>query len=168
MKAKEVIAELKKDPDAEVWCGAWNGYADTYATVDHVYKFGYDQVSNDFFGTPGRMDKRILKGSNSDIFFIGSLFGRVPNPEIDSGDDDIDYPIQTMNDDPDLIWKMGGFRGEGKIWKKEGDGWEISYNTDNLTLDANNFRESCRFVGKVVGIETLRNIIRILKIDLRL
>jgi hypothetical protein len=61
MKAKELIKELKKDPEAEVWCGAWNGHVDTYAVVDHVFKFKYGVVSNDFFGTPGRMDKRLFE-----------------------------------------------------------------------------------------------------------
>ena len=174
MKAKELIKELKKDPEAEVWCGAWNGYVDTYAVVDHVYKFRYDQVSNDFFGTPGRMDKRLFEPGTKDedeVFYIGSKFGKVPNPEVDFGSDDIDYPIRTINGeegDPNLVWKLSGFidEYEGKIWSKRGDGWEVVYNTISEVLDANNFRDSRRFIGKVEGIETLRNIIKVLKIDL--
>jgi hypothetical protein len=63
---------------------------------------------------------------------------------------------------------LSGFESEdeGKTWKKEGDGWEVIYDTTTKTLDANNFRDSRRFVGKVEGIETLRNIIELLKIDL--
>jgi hypothetical protein len=66
------------------------------------------------------------------------------------------------------VWRLSGFESEDgeKTWKKEGDGWEVKYDTESLTLDANNFRESRRFVGKVEGIETLRNIIEVLKIDL--
>lgn len=176
MKAKELIKELAKDPEAEVWCGAWNGHVDTYAVVDHVFKFGYGAVSNDFFGTPGRMDKRLFEPGTKDedeVFYIGSEFGKVPNPEVDFGSDDIDYPIRTINGeygDPNLMWKLSGFidEGEGKVWSKEGDGWEVVYNTESLTLDANNFRESRRFIGKVEGIETLRNIIEVLKIDLQI
>jgi hypothetical protein len=176
MKAKELIKELKKDPEAEVWCGAWNGYVSTYAVVDHVYKFRYDQVSNDFFGTPGRMDKRLFDPSHKDedeVFYVGSEFGRVPNKEVDFGSDDIDYPIKTINGedgDPDLVWKLSGFNSQdgGNIWTKEGDGWKVAYNTTTQLLDANNFRESRRFIGKVEGIETLRNIILVLKIDLQI
>lgn len=172
--ARDVASELMKNPEAEVWCGAWNGYTSTYAAVDHVYKLNYDQVSNDFFGTPGRMDKRLFqpgRKNNSEIFYIGSEFGKVPNPEVDLGNDDIDYPIRTINGedgDSNLVWKLSGFESDDgeKTWKKEGDGWEVCYNTESLTLDANNFRESRRFVGKVEGIETLRTIIEILKIDL--
>lgn len=173
MKAKDIIKELKKDPEAEVWCGAWNGHVDTYAVVDHVYKFRYDQISNDFFGTPGRMDKRLFDPSHKDedeVFYIGSEFGRVPNPDVDFGDNDIDYQIRTINGedgDPDLVWKLSGFGSkDGKIWEKEGEGWEVKYDTTTQTLDANNYRESCRFVGKVVGIETLRSVIELCKIKL--
>jgi hypothetical protein len=174
MKAKELIKELAKNPEAEVWCGAWNGYVDTYAVVDHVFKFKYGAVSNDFFGTPGRMDKRLFEPGTKDedeVFYVGSEFGRVPNKKVDFGSDDIDYPIKTINGeegDPNLVWKLSGFIDEcgGKVWSKKGDGWEIVYNTISEVLDANNFRESRRFIGKVEGIETLKNIIEILKIDL--
>ena len=176
MKAKELIKELKKDPEAEVWCGAWNGYVDTYAVVDHVFKFKYGAVSNDFFGTPGRMDKRLFESGTKDedeVFYVGSEFGRVPNKKVDFGSDDIDYPIRTINGedgDPHLVWRLSGFESDDgeKTWKKEGDGWEVKYDTESLTLDANNFRESRRFVGRVEGIETLRNIIEVLKINLKI
>jgi hypothetical protein len=173
MKAKDIIKELKKDPEAEVWCGAWNGYVSTYAVVDHIFKFRYGAVSNDFFGTPGRMDKRLFNPGTKDedeVFYVGSEFGRVPNKEVDFGDDNIDYPIRTINGedgDPDLVWKLSGFGSiDGKVWKKEGEGWEIIYDTTSQTLDANNFRESMRFVGKVIGIETLKNVIEVVGIDL--
>ena len=176
IKAGELAVELMKNPEAPVWCGAWNGYVSTYAVVDHVFKFRYVSVSNDFFGTPGRMDKRLFDPSHKDedeVFYVGSEFGRVPNPEVDFGDDNIDYPIRTINGedgDPNLVWKLSGFESddEEKTWKKEGDGWEVKYDTTSLTLDANNFRESRRFIGKVEGIETLRNIIEVLKIDLQI
>ena len=174
MSAREVASELMKNPEAEVWCGVWNGHVNTYAVVDHMLKLEYDQISNDFYGTPGRMDKRLFEPGrkSSEIFYIGSTFGRTPNPEVDFGDDNIDYPIKTINGedgDPDLVWKLSGFGSpDGKVWKKEGEGWEVVYNTKSQTLDANNFRESKRFIGKVVGVETLRNIIEVLGIDLKI
>lgn len=174
MKAKEVANKLMKNPEAEVWCGAWNGHASTYAVVDHVYKFKYDQVSNDFFGTPGRMDRRLFDRKRLDdeeVYYIGSLFGRTPNPEVDFGDDNIDYEISKINGedgDPYLVWKLSGFESqdEGKTWTKQGDGWSVEYNTKSLILDVNNYRESRRFIGKVIGVETLRNIIEVCGIDL--
>lgn len=173
MKAKDVAKKLMENPEAPVWCGAWNGYVSTYAVVDHIFKFKYGEVSNDFFGTPGRMDKRLFTPGTKDedeIFYVGSEFGRVPNPEVDFGDDNIDYEISKINGedgDPCLVWKLSGFEStDCVVWKKSGDGWEVIYNMDSQTLDANNYRESRRFVGKVVGIETLRNIIGVLKIDL--
>ena len=170
INAGELAAELMKNPEAPVWCGAWNGYVSTYAVVDHVFKFGYEEVSNDFFGTPGRMDKRLFDKKVKEVFYVGSDFGRVPNPDVDFGDDNIDYPINEINGkegDPNLVWRLSGFidEGEGKVWSKKGDGWEVVYYTESLTLDANNFRDSRRFIGKVEGIETLRNIITVLGID---
>ena len=176
VKAGELAKELMKNPEAEVWCGVWNSYVDTYAVVDHVFKFKYGAVSNDFFGTPGRMDKRLFdknKKDEDEVFYVGSEFGRVPNPDVDFGDDNIDYSINEINGkegDPNLVWKLSGFESEDgeKTWKKEGDGWEVKYDTESLTLDANNFRESRRFIGRVEGIETLRNIIEVLNIDLQI
>ena len=173
IKAGELAAELMKDPEAPVWCGAWNGYVSTYAVVDHAFKFRYEEVSNDFFGTPGRMDKRLFDKNVKEVFYVGSDFGRVPNPDVDFGDDNIDYPINEINGkegDPNLVWKLIGFidEGEGKVWSKRGDGWEVVYNTTTQTLDANNFRKSRRFIGRVEGIETLRDIIEVLKIDLQI
>ena len=173
MKAKEIAAELMKKPENEVWCGAYNGHVETYGVVDHVYSFRYDQVSNDFFGTPGRMDKRLFRPRRKDdeeIFFIGTLFGRVPMPDIDFGDDDIDYEISKINGedgDPDLVWKMSGFSclSGSKEWTKEGDGWKVVYNTADQTLDAHNYRDGLRFVGKVIGIETLCNALKVCKIN---
>jgi hypothetical protein len=172
IKAGELAAELMKNPEVPVWCGAWNGYVSTYAVVDHIFKFRYEEVSNDFFGTPGRMDKRLFDKNVKEVFYVGSDFGKIPNPEIDFGDDNIDYPIRTINGeegDPDLVWKLSGFGSEdGKLWKKEGEGWEVIYDTTTQTLDANNFRDSLRFVGKVIGIETLRNVIELCKIKLNI
>lgn len=168
--SRELIEELKKNPNAPVLCGAWNGYVETYAGVDYVHRFKMEELQNDFYGTPGRMDKRVLTGKSEEVFYIGSLFGRVPNPDIDFGENNIDYEISKINGesgDPNLVWKLNGFEsGDGVRWIKEGDGWKIEYDTSSQTLDAHNYRESMRFVGKVIGIETLRNIISTCKIDL--
>ena len=50
-----------------VWCLEW--ICVTYAVVDHVFKFGYEEVSNDFFGTPGRMDKRLFDKNVKEVFY---------------------------------------------------------------------------------------------------
>lgn len=175
--AEDVAKELLKNPKAPVWCGAWNGHVSTYASVDHIFEFKYDQVCDDIFVTPGRIDRRLLLPQlkkDDKIFYIGSLFGRVPNPDVDEGSDNIDYPIKTINGeggDSYLVWKSSGFinaEGDSVIWTKSGNGWEITYNTIDQILDANNYRDSKRFVGKVIGIETLRDIIRICDIDLNI
>lgn len=175
MKAKELAKKLMENPEDEVWGGAWNGYVETYAVLDHTFRTRYDQVSNDFFGTPGRMDKRLFRPGRKDeemITYVGSSFGRVPNPEVDFGNDDIDYPIKTINGeegDPNLVWKLSGFNEiEGTWWKTEPGKYEVSYNPATDILMAMNYSETMKFEGKVIGIETARNIISALKIPVTL
>ena len=166
MKNRELAEKLLENPDNEVWCGAWNGYVDTYALVDYVLNLKYSQVSNDFFGTPGRMDGRILQTKSENITYIGSRFGKVPDQEIDTGDNNIDYPIKTLNGpggDPDLVWKLNKFTKVGEEWIKQNitDGWEMKYNPDSEIFECLNTRDQKRFTGIVKGIETLRNVIEV-------
>lgn len=48
------------DPESEVIMPMHNGEIGTYAVVDKVYSVSYDELSNDFFGTPGPMDSRLF------------------------------------------------------------------------------------------------------------
>ena len=174
MKAKELAEKLLENPESEVWCGAWNGYADTYTVVDHTLRAPYDQISNDFFGTPGRLDKRVLRRledsySSDQVIFLGSRFGRCPNPNVDFGDDFIDYPIKTLNDDPDLLWKRNGFiQTEEGVWERsdQNEGWEMLYDTETEVLEVVNSQEQIKFIGKISGIESLRKCIETCKINI--
>lgn len=174
MKTKELIEFLEKYPESEVWGTSWNGYVETYSVIDRVISAKYGEFRNDFFGTPGRMDKRVLQNHNEedDIVLIGSRFGRIPSKEIDFGTDNIDYIIKTINGengDPDLIWKLNKFQKEGSnIWTKKNqqEKWEISYNTDTEILKVMNYKDDQYYKGKVIGIETLRNIIEVCKINI--
>jgi len=172
MNTDELIKELQKYPVSEVWCGAWNGYVNTYAVVDHVFQFKYGAVSNDFFGTPGRMDGRVLgkRDDEEEIIYLGTKFGRIPNKKIDFGDDFIDYPIKTLNGeqgDPELVFKLNHFTHvQPGRWRLEKQGeWRIEYIMDTDTLMIDNTRDSIRYEGKVIGIDTLRNTLEICKID---
>ena len=175
MKAKELAEKLLESPESEVWCGAWNGYVDTYALVDHVYLFKYGAVSNDFFGTPGRMDGRILRGRDDEeeITYIGTEFGKIPNKRIDFGDDFIDYSIKTINGengDPDLVFKLNHFvLIQPGRWRLEKTGeWRIEYLTESDTLMIDNTRDRIRYEGKVIGIDTLRRTLEICKVDVEI
>ena len=177
LTCKELAEELLKTPNEKVWCGSWNGYVNTYAVVDRVLRFKYGQVMNDFYGTPGRMDKRLFNKEIKDddeITYISTLFGHYPNPEIDLGDDNIDYPIKTLNGedgDSDLLWKQNQFTNIGNgEWKRENptEGWSLVYNTKTEFLELNNYRNEIKFIGKVIGIESLRNILKACKIKITL
>ena len=178
MKNKDLISELQKfDPECDVWQGAWNGHVETYSVIDYVYSFRYDQVSNDFFGTPGRMDKRLFDKKfkdDSTVLFLGSEFGRFPNPKVDFGDDFIDYPIKTINGengDPDLVWRISRFKqSQNNLWEYTDpeQGWFVSYNTSTEVLHIKNEKDSMEFTGKVIGIETARNLLEACKVGVTL
>ncbi len=172
--------------DCEVWCSAHNGYVDTYAVVDRIIPMNYDAVSNDFFGTPGRMDKRLFEGrrkspdkKNDIIIFIDSDFGHIPNKEVDIGDDNINYPIKTINGEdgnPDYVWEANEFERCSEIgWvkyftpgDKENDGSRVYYDTESECLFIINKQDDIEFKGKVTGIEDLRNICDACKVPFRI
>ena len=122
MKVKELIEKLKKaDPNDEVICGVYNGFTDTYGIVDHVLEATYEEsVYNDLFGTPGQIDGRLLdkelQEDNKKIVYIGSDFPY----QNGIGDKDINYSIQSLNDDPDYLWKANGFEW---IYDEDGPYW---------------------------------------------
>ena len=78
MKNSELIKKLQQlDPDAEIICGTHNGEVDTYAVVDYIFCDSYEEtIYNDLFGTPGRIDERLMTKDimNKNIIFIGSMF----------------------------------------------------------------------------------------------
>lgn len=119
MKVKELIEKLKKaDLNAEAICGVYNGFTDTYGVVDHVLEATYEEsIYNELFGTPGQIDSRLInKDHNSKIVYIGSRFP----VQYGIGDKDINYSIQSLNDDPDYLWKANGFEW---IYDEDGPYW---------------------------------------------
>ena len=122
MKVKELIEKLKKaDLNDEVICGVYNGFTDTYGIVDYVLEATYEEsVYNDLFGTPGQIDGRLLdkelQEDNKKIVYIGSDFPC----QNGIGDKDINYSIQSLNDDPDYLWKANDFEW---IYDEDGPFW---------------------------------------------
>ena len=141
LKVKELIELLQNNSDenATVIIGAYNGHVNTYACVDHVWNESYDAVSNDFFGTPGRMDKRLFDNNIKDFAFIGSMFGEYPDERVDFGDDDTNTCIELINGEdgnPNLIWEENGFTYDGgsDTWLYESTSDDIIHNTNNNAL----------------------------------
>jgi len=122
MNVQELINKLKKaDPKSLVVCGVYNGFIDTYGVVDHIWEAIYDQsVYNDLFGTPGQIDGRLmdkeLRKDNHKVVYIGSDF---PSQN-GIGDKDINYNIQTLNEDPNWLWKHNDFEW---IYDEDGPFW---------------------------------------------
>lgn len=79
MTVKELIDKLQlQDPDAEVWVPATNKQLiPTYALLDHIFDFKYEDVYADLIPTPGDIDTRLLQDKNdkSKIVYLGSTFG---------------------------------------------------------------------------------------------
>ena len=109
MTNKELQEQLSTlSSDAVVITGVWNKYTETYGLIDYANQYKYEEVENDFFGTPGRMDKRLFDPDIRNFICLGSLFGRVKNDKIDFGDDDINHPIKLINGkDGDHDWDTG-------------------------------------------------------------
>ena len=169
--------------DAEVWMPVYNGYVETYGLVDEVYEEDYLHWSNDFFGTPGRMDKRLFenhRGENRDderILCISSDFGRIPNKDVDCGSDDINYPIKTLNGedgDPDLVWHINNFEETKagvyvRTWvDEEHNAGIVTYDTERDWLEVFNDKNRLEFKGKLTGIEDIRKALEVCKVPFTL
>lgn len=185
MNNKELINKLQQLPATdEVWLPVYNGHIVTYGIVDNVCQHRYQSVSNDFFGTPGRMDRRLFDNhrhtsDEETIIMLSSDFSEYPNSAIDIGNDDIDYDIDMINGedgDPALVWKVNDFIWDDNshAWHREALGdcsailWSVQYIPDTHMLTVDNYQNDMHFNGRVFGIETLRNIISLTKIDLQI
>ena len=75
MTTKELIDQLSKvEPDTEIISGTWKGRVDTYTVLDELHVFQYDQIYNDFFGTPGAFDDKLMTIKSEKVVYLGSLF----------------------------------------------------------------------------------------------
>ena len=107
MTVKELIDRLSSlDPDAELVGGVWNGREDTYAVLDELHVFPYDQISADFYGTPGAFDEKLLHIHSKDVVYLGSLFDSLNG---------------QVAEDRRVIWRMERIlrMHRSKEWKKE-------------------------------------------------
>ena len=107
MTAKELIEKLSKvAPDTEIVGGMFNGRVNTYTMLDKMDVYSFDDILNDFYGTPGAFDDRLLKIRSKDVVYLGSLF--------ESTD-------KRVFADRSVVWQMRKIlrQHRSKEWKKE-------------------------------------------------
>jgi len=107
MKAGELIEKLSQvSPDTEIIGGTWNGRVDTYTVLDECYVYPFDSVCNDFYGTPGAFDEKLLGIRSKDVVYLGSLF---------------DVRDKRVTDDRRIVWRLLRVlrMHRSREWKKE-------------------------------------------------
>lgn len=168
---------LSQHPDdAEVWLPVYNGHVVTYGLIDHIHDVNYGAIYNDFYGTPGRMDKRVFDNHidfDERILLLDSEFGQFHNEKVDIGDDDINYHIKTLNGaggNPNLVWEVNEFKKVDDVCfvRSFYDNSSVSYNTETEILTIDNNKENLHFHGKLTGIEDIRNAVNVCKVPFRL
>ena len=193
MKLRELLSLLNQyDLDSTVICGVHNGFTETYGVVDHVWEDIFEHgVYNDLYGTPGQIDGRLLDkelmNPNVKVLYIGSDFPC----QNGIGDKDINYNIQTLNDDPDWLWKHNDFEWvydeDGPFWSYIKEFTEANENGDFEYEMINYYKNKgedwytceihCRrnvlYPAKIItlinpGIEEIRNAIELLGLEKKL
>ena len=107
MTAKELIEQLSKvAPETEIVGGMFNGRTNTYTVLDELHVFEFDDIYNDFYGTPGAFDDKLLDIKSKDVVFLGSLF---------------ESCNERVMADRGIIWQMRKIlrQHRSKEWKKE-------------------------------------------------
>ena len=107
MTAKDLIEQLSKvEPDTEIVGGMFNGRTDTYTVLDELHVFGFDDVYNDFYGTPGAFDDRLMDIKSKNVVYLGSMF--------ESTD-------KRVMDDRYFVWRLRKVlrMHRSREWKKE-------------------------------------------------
>ena len=107
MKAKDLIEQFSKvEPDTEIVGGMWNGRVETYKVLDELHVYQYNEIYNDFFGTPGAFDDKLMTIKSKNVVYLGSLF--------ESAD-------RKLLDDRHFIWRLRKVlhQHRSKEWKKE-------------------------------------------------
>ena len=107
MTAKELIEQLSKvAPDTEIVGGMFNGRTNTYTVLDELHVFGFDDIYNDFFGTPGAFDDKLMTIKSKDVVYLGSMF---------------ESCNERVMEDRGIIWQMRKVlrQHRSKEWKKE-------------------------------------------------
>ena len=107
MTAKDLIEQLSKvAPETEIVGGLFNGRTNTYTVLDELHVFGFDDIYNDFYGTPGAFDDKLLDIRSKDVVYLGSLF---------------DSTNKRVMSDRGIVWRMRKVlrQHRSKEWKKE-------------------------------------------------
>lgn len=107
MTAKELIEKLSEvAPDTEIVGGMFNGRVETYTVLDDFRVFLYDDIYNDFFGTPGAFDDKLMTIKSEKVAYLGSLF------------EGLDKRVVS---DRHFIWRLRNVfhQHRSKEWKKE-------------------------------------------------
>ena len=172
----QTVKDLKEalnnvDDNLPIFMGVWNGCTDTYALADYIIDIPYANLENDFYGTRGKMDKRLFNKEylNQNVIYIGTYFHRnIKNKEIDCGSNP-NIPIELINGedgDHDLFWKANKFvyNNVNKCWEFIlEDGCIIQYYVETKTLVADNFKY--HWEGECIGIEDFFNVMKACKIE---
>lgn len=107
MTVKDLISKLSQvDPDTEIIGGMWNGRTETYTVLDEMHVFEYDDIYNDFFGTPGTFDDKLMAIKSKSVVYLGSMFEGLD---------------RRVLDDRHFIWQLRKVlrMHRTKEWKKE-------------------------------------------------
>ena len=107
MTAKDLIEQLSElEPDTVIVGGMWNGRVETYTMLDELHVFQFDDIYNDFFGTPGAFDDKLMCIKSKSVVYLGSLF---------EGRD------KKVLCDRQFIWRLRKVlrQHRSKEWKKE-------------------------------------------------
>lgn len=107
MTVKDLIEQLSElEPDTEIVGGMWNGRVETYTMLDELHVFQFDEIYNDFFGTPGAFDDKLMCIKSKNVVYLGSLF---------EGRD------KKLLSDRQFIWRLREVlrQHRSKEWKKE-------------------------------------------------
>lgn len=107
MTAKDLIEQLSRvKPDTEIVGGMFNGRTDTYTVLDELHVFEFDDIYNDFYGTPGAFDDKLLTIRSKEVVYLGSMF--------ESTD-------KRVMDDRYFVWRLRKVLRQHRSWewKKE-------------------------------------------------
>ena len=107
MTAKVLIEQLSKvAPDTEIVGGMFNGRVETYTVLDELHVFFYDDIYNDFFGTPEAFDNKLMTIKSEKVVCLGSFF---------------ESTNKRVMEDRHFVWQLRKVlrQHRSKEWKKE-------------------------------------------------
>ena len=147
------------DDSTPIIVGAWNGEVDTYAVADHIVSAESEDIVNDFFGTLGKMDKRLFDKDleGKDVLYLGTRFShKIHNEDIDLGESTPNTPIELLNGEggnPYMFWERNNFNKFNETFELRVTGqYIVSYHIPSKTLDVRGTNNQ-HFSGHIEGIQ---------------